>query len=76
MNRTLVVVTLSVTLFAAVTGCGRHVVVEPETADRANDHAWKITSEPGRTVVIQGGPAVPSTSPTPSSMGAGPRPAQ
>jgi len=42
-------------------GCGsRHVVIAPDNVIRANDHAWKITSEPGAASALP-----PTTPPAP-----------
>lgn len=45
---------LTLSLALGLAGCGRHVVVEPQTALRANDRAWKVTSEPRQAVVLEG----------------------
>jgi hypothetical protein len=45
-------IVLVLVLVALLAGCGRHVVVEPATALRANDRAWTVKSEPRPVVVI------------------------
>lgn len=35
-------------LVGLVAGCGRHVVLDPETVDDVNDRAWTLKSEPRR----------------------------
>lgn len=49
---------LGALVLAGLVGCGRHVVVEPETAARSNDRAWTVKSEPRPVVVLvaDGGP--------------------
>lgn len=39
-------------LLAALAGCGRHVVLDPETVDRLNDRAWTVKSQPRPVSVI------------------------
>jgi hypothetical protein len=59
--RRLVVTALSLSLLLGLLGCGRHVVLDPETVDRVNDRAWTVKSEPRRVEVIvtDGGAAAP-----------------
>jgi hypothetical protein len=45
-------VVVGAVVLAGLVGCGRHVVVEPETVARANDRAWNVKSEPRPVVVI------------------------
>ena len=63
MKRGLVATLLALSLLAAlagIAGCGRHVVLDPETVDRLNDRAWTIKSEPGRAdVLVADGGAAP-----------------
>ena len=42
MKKTLLLLAALLSLSA----CGRHVVLDPETAAAANDRAWTIRSEP------------------------------
>jgi hypothetical protein len=39
-------------IVAALVGCGRHVVVEPESVARFDDRAWKVKSEPTPVVLV------------------------
>ena len=38
----------SITGIASLSGCGRHVVLDPETVDLANQRMWLVKSEPRR----------------------------
>ncbi|MDB4935313.1 MAG: hypothetical protein JWP87_2285 [Labilithrix sp.] len=51
MSRAFVLVLVLVSLVSLV-ACGRHVVVEPETALHKNDRAWTVKSEPHTVVVV------------------------
>jgi hypothetical protein len=59
--RRLVLGALSFSLVLGLLGCGRHVVLDPETVDRVNDRAWTVKSEPRRVdVLVADGGAPPS----------------
>jgi hypothetical protein len=59
VKRLVTLVSVSVSVLAALAGCGRHVVVEPETAARANDRAWVVKSEPGQSGLASDGGTPP-----------------
>ena len=59
MKRLVSLVTVVVIVLAALAGCGRHVVVEPETAVRANDRAWVVKSEPKQATIESDGGTPP-----------------
>jgi hypothetical protein len=55
-----IAVVIAFALVPLLDGCDRRrVVVEPDAVLRANDHAWKITSEPGQPTT-----SPPSATPT------------
>lgn len=37
---------------AVVAGCGRHVVLDPDTVDRLNDRGWTVKSQPRPVSVV------------------------
>jgi hypothetical protein len=56
--RTLLLTLATLAVVSVATGCGRHVVVDPETVASRNDTEWNIHSQPVPTATVQQAPPV------------------